>query len=262
VKLSTEGILVRASALVLAIGLLLLHGAAASCRLRATGGSWPPYVYPDEHGKPAGLDIELMRAIAGEAGCEVVIDTELPNLRRDAYFREGKLDLLMAASDVPERHQYARFSLPYRMENVRLFTPRNKLDKFFKLDNFATLAQQGVGVLAPNLGWYGQSFADQQENLRSKGLLYTFNSIDQGVRMLAAGRAELILGDAAAIRYQAAMAKLDLLPLPYVVLSAPVRLMLSKASTGEDILVRLDTAIARLEQRGVLKAIRARYGEQ
>lgn len=240
--------------------LLLLCQDAAACRLRATIGQWIPYVYTGLDGVPAGLDIEMARAILTEAGCELVLLDEVPNLRRDLQFREGKLDLLMAASDIPERHLYSRLTAPYRMEVVRLHTLEAKLDKYRHVD-FATILRDKLPLLAPNSGWYGADYAKYKDQLRAQGLLTTFNNVAQGMKMLAAGRAELILGDVTAMRYEARQSKLALAALPSTLVNAPVRLMLSRASTSEAELTRIDAAIARLEQRGVLKAIRQRYGE-
>ncbi len=251
--------MVRSPSLLLA-ALLLLCQDTAACRLRATTGQWVPYIYPGPDGTPVGLDVELVRAILTEAGCELVLLDELPALRRDVQFKEGKLDLLMAASDLPERHQYARLSAPYRMETVRFHTLRANLGKYRNVD-FDAIVRDRLPLLAPNSGWYGPDYARHRDGLRAQGLLTTFNTFPQGVRMLAAGRAALILGDATAMRFEARQAKLDLVALPQLLVNAPVRLMLSRVSTGEGELARIDAAIDRLEQRGVLKTIRKRYGE-
>ncbi len=250
----------RAPSLLLAAMLLLLCQDAASCRLRATTGQWVPFIYTAPDGTPAGLDIELGRAILTEAGCELVLLDEIPNLRRDVQFKEGKLDLLMAASDLPERHAYARLSSPYRMETVRLHTWHANAEKYRHVD-FDSIIRDKLTILAPNSGWYGPDFARHKEKLKELGLLSTFNTFSQGLKMMAAGRSELILGDATAMRYEAQLAKLNLAALPTLLVNAPVRLMLSKASTTEADLARINAAIARLEQRGTLRAIRSRYGE-
>ncbi len=250
----------RAASLLLATLLLLLCQAASACHLRAITGPWIPYMYAGPDGTPIGLDVELARAIVTEAGCKLTFLDELPALRRDFNFREGKIDLLLAASDIPERHQFARFTVPYRMEVVRFHTLRAKMEKYRDVD-FDAILRDKLTVLAPLNGWYGASYAQHKETLRAQGLLTYFNSFPQGVKMFAAGRADLLLGDATAMRFEAKLAKLDLVALPYSLVNAPVSLMLSRASTTEAQLARIDAAIARLEHRGVLKAIRSRYVE-
>jgi polar amino acid transport system substrate-binding protein len=261
IKVLQPRFIVRAPSLLLAACLLLLCQDTAACRLRASTGQWIPYIYPGPDGTPIGLDVELVRAILTEAGCELLLLEELPALRRDVQFREGKLDLLMAASDLPERHEFARLTAPYRMETVRFHTLRPNLGKYRNVD-FDAIVRDRLTLLAPNSGWYGPAYAQHKDGLRAQGLLTTFNTFSQGIKMLSAGRAELIIGDANAMRFEAKQAKLDLVALPLLLVNAPVRLMLSRASTSEADLARIDAAIARLEQRGTLKAIRNRYGEQ
>ncbi len=50
-----------------------------------------------------------------------------------------------------------------------------------------------------------------------------------------------------------------LVALPYSVLRAPVHLMFNAASTSAADIKKIDAAIARLEKRGALKAIRDSY---
>ncbi|MNR49989.1 hypothetical protein D3C85_1694470 [compost metagenome] len=78
--------------------------------------------------------------------------------------------------------------------------------------------------------------------------------------MFKAGRGELIMGDAAAVRAEARRLGVALAALPFVPFRAPVHLMLNAASTTPQQLERINAAIAQLEQNGTLAAIRVRYG--
>lgn len=237
----------------------LLAGAVPPCHFKVAAESWPPYVYRDATNNVAGLDAELTHAILDEAGCTLSWEGELPVMRRERLFREGLIDLQMAASDTPERRAFARFSAPYRHEVVRLFTTPARLEALRAIDGLDAVLAGGATLLAPNLGWYGADYERVREPLKAGRRLSTFGNISQGLRMLAAGRGDLIMGDAAAVRSEALRAGVSVVALAPVVLSAPVHLMLSRASTGEDVLQRVNGAIARLESRGALAAIRARY---
>lgn len=221
---------------------------------------WPPYIYSDGTGKLTGVDLELVQAIMKEAGCALRIEPQLPALRRQILFREGKLDLMLAASDTPERRRYARFSKPYRNESVGLFTTPDKLDRFRKLASFNAIARQRVSLLAPKAGWYGKGYHLAGGALEANGNRSTFGSFQQGVQMFKAGRADLIMGDSMALRHEARRQEVALAALPYVPFRAPVHLMLNAASTTRADLDSLNAAIRRLEQNGVLPAIRARHG--
>lgn len=240
----------------------LAQGAQAACSkpLTMVAEEWPPYSYTDTDGQQMGLDIALARAIVGEAGCALVILPAVPPVRRTLLFEQGQVDLLLAASDRPARHRVARFTIAYRQETVGLFALASHAAAYRAVDSFAAVDALGLSVLAPRVGWYGPAFARHVPTLRGAGRLYDYGTIDQGMRMLSAERAQLIIGDVAALNDAASQAHLTLHQLPVAVYSTPVHLMLSRASTTAADVAALDAAIARLEQSGALRTIRMRYG--
>ncbi|MTW05036.1 transporter substrate-binding domain-containing protein [Duganella ginsengisoli] len=233
---------------------------ADACHLRMAPESWPPYIYSGANGVLAGADVELAQAILREAGCTIEFVAELPSLRREILFRQGKLDLMLAASKTEERRRYARFSSPYRQEHVRLFAAPDKVQKFAGIDSFDAIARQRIAVLAPRAGWYGADYARAAAATDAGMWRNTFGNFQQGIQMFRAGRAELIMGDAAALEHAARQQGITLAALPYVPFSAPVHLMLNASSTTQDQLARINSAIARLEHSGALATIRTRYG--
>ncbi|MDN2710989.1 transporter substrate-binding domain-containing protein [Janthinobacterium sp. SUN118] len=229
---------------------------ALACRMTMALEQWPPYVYRDAQGRYTGLDLELLQAIFREARCTLVTLPELPTARRQLLFQQGGLDLMLAASETPERQSYARFSISYRDETVGIFSkPGNQ----HPIDSFAQLARGKSTLLAPKVGWYGPQYAAARPVLEKEGRLNAFGSFQQGIRMLDAGRAELLMGDVLAVRHEARLQGVALNALPFLALRAPVHLMLNTHSTSSADLARLNAAITRLEQRGTLAAIRARY---
>ncbi|UTY56621.1 transporter substrate-binding domain-containing protein [Massilia sp. erpn] len=234
-------------------------GPALACSLKMAPEQWPPYIYRDARARLTGLDLELVTAIMHEAGCTLLIQQELPSARRQLMFQNGNLDLMLAANSTPERRAYARFSVPYRYEIVGLFTTPGKLKQYQQISSFDDVSDQQLTLLAPKVGWYGPDYARSMHGIEAGGRLSTFNSFQQGIRMFAAGRAELIMGDAAALRYEARQQGVPLTSLPYVPFKAPVHLMLNAVRTTQADLDQINAAIGRLEQRGVLDTIRARY---
>lgn len=236
------------------------HAGACSRALNMVIEEWPPYSYTNEENLQTGLDMDMAKAILKEAGCTLVTAPPLPSVRRALLFERGEFDLMLAATDTPERRRFARFSNAYRHETVALFALARDYARYAGINGMAALARGQAAVLAPRVGWYGQDFARAAPGLRAAGRLFEFGSFDQGLRMLGAGRAPLIMGDRAAIMYEAQRQRLALRQLPFVLAQAPVHLMLSRASTTEDDLARINAAIARLEKNGSLQALRARYG--
>lgn len=232
---------------------------AVACRMTMALEQWPPYLYRDAQGNYTGLDLELLRAIFKQARCTLLSVPELPTARRQLLFQKGGLDLMLAASDTSERHAYARFSVSYRDETVGIFGKAGTHAAQRHVGSFAQLARGKSTLLAPKVGWYGAQYAAARPALEKAGRLNTFGSFQQGIRMLDAGRADLLLGDVLAVRHEARLQGVALHTLPFLVLRAPVHLMLNARTTSADDLARLNTAITHLEQRGVLAAIRARY---
>lgn len=246
--------------LLLAAVLLQFALQAGACTLRMAPEEWPPYFYHNVKSGLVGVDYELVQAIMQQAGCALQVEKEMPPVRRNVLFLQGKLDLQMAASVTEERRGYARFSLPYRQETVGIFALAQRQDKFRAVGSFQDMVAQRVGLLAPRLGFYGDDYERITPLLNAEGLRSVFGTFEQGVKMLEAGRGDLIMGDAFALRYAARINNIKLVPLAYVPYRAPVHLMLNAASTTQAQLARINQAITLLEQNGALPAIRARYG--
>ncbi|MES2152789.1 MAG: transporter substrate-binding domain-containing protein [Pseudomonadota bacterium] len=249
------------------IGLALAGAAfnaapAATCSkpLTMVSEEWPPYVFAGADHRQTGLDLEMVQAIFKEAGCTLVVGEPMPTVRRLLLFEQGKFDLMLAASDIPDRHRFARFTVAYRNETVGLFALASRFEAYRTLGGFEAIIERGTTLLAPKVGWYGPDYERHAPVLKAQGRLFDFSTLNQGMRMLRARRAELIMGDTAAIWYQARHERMALRQLPFVAWSAPVHLMLSRAATTARDLAVLDAAIARLEKSGELKAIRHSYG--
>ena len=233
--------------------------AACSKPLVMATEPWPPYVIADP-GKTGGLDIELARAILEEAGCTLVISDLMPTVRRMMMFQQGQFDLMLAASDIPERRGVAWFTVPYRHETVALFSLSGRFDELRRLEGLDGLAGSTHKVLVPRIGWYGKQYAALRPQLVRQARLHDYATRAQGMQMLKVGRADLLMADQAAVAYAARHASVQVERLPRVVYSAPVSLMLSKASTTREDVEQLNAAIVRLEKSGALQAIRERYG--
>lgn len=245
---------------VIALAAAALDAAAACSKpLVMATEPWPPYVIADP-GKTGGLDIELAKAIVSEAGCELVISDIMPTVRRMMMFQRGSFDLMLAASDIPERRGFARFTIPYRHETVGLFNLASRSASLRAAGGLEGVVKGKYQLLVPRIGWYGQRYAEVRPLLVQQARLHDYSTLAQGMQMLSVGRADFLMADQAAVAYAANHAGIKVERLPRVVYSAPVALMLSKASTTQADIEQLNGAIARLEKSGALQAIRERYG--
>ncbi len=110
------------------------------------------------------------------------------------------------------------------------------------------------------MGYYGDAYEKSMGALRDSKRLSQFVDFSQGMRMLAAGRAPFILGDAAGVEHAAARQGVKVQPLPFWLVDAQVHLMFSRSTIREADVRRIDAAIERLQKRGTFEQIRRSYG--
>ena len=95
------------------LGLFALAGGSATadadCRLRVGWEPYAIYTYADESGKVSGADIDLMREIGRELGCEITFK-EAPWTRVLLEVENGTIDVSTSTSRTPEREKFAWFS--------------------------------------------------------------------------------------------------------------------------------------------------------
>lgn len=228
--------------------------------ITTTSGEWAPYNYVDAQGRYTGMDVELSRAIILEAGCTLVEMDRMPPVRNTHMFKAGKVDMMTGASRTLERSKGAFFSVAYRTEMIRLFAAPDVARRYAHVKSFSDVMREELTLLAPRVGWYGHEYHEHVQELRAGKRLFQFNEFPDGVNMLAAGRAMLILGDQASVTHAAARRRLKLVALPFWLVDAPVHLMFNKRTMTQDDVRRIDAAIERLRRRGVLERIRRSYG--
>lgn len=236
-------------------------GAHACSKAMTMGtGQWEPYAYYDAQKRFTGIDADMVRAIFKEAGCALVELDAMPPTRNMLLFNRGEIDMLTGASRTPERLKRARFSLAYRDETVGLFALADGAEKYQAIHSFDEFLRSPLALLAPKVGYYGDAYEKSMASLRERKRLSQFVDFTQGIRMLAAGRAAFILGDAAGVEHAAARQGIKVQPLPFWLVDAQVHLMFSRTTISEDDVRRIDAAIERLQRRGTFEQIRRSYG--
>jgi polar amino acid transport system substrate-binding protein len=195
--------------------------------LRVAVEEWPPYQH-EVDGHWTGTDVEMVGQWLHRAGCRVEF-VPVPAGRSHLMLERGDIDILMAASDVAERHQYAWFTRPYRQEVVVVFGLQGRPDLPVA---FAPLRDTSLVLIAPRAGWYGADYARIRGELIEAHRLLVFDTTRQAITLLAAGRGDLLLADRDAVLVTAAELGIALRQ-QWVANDAPVHLMLSRASLTE-----------------------------
>ena len=247
--------------LALAMAPLPAHANQCSKPISLATGQWEPYSYYDARGNFTGIDADMVRAIFSEAGCTLVELGSMPASRNLTLFFRGDIDMMTGASVTPERAKRAWFSLPYRDETVGLFFLADGKKQFPGLHSFNdVVAQARLSLLAPRVGYYGPLYEKHMPALLEAKRLSQFIDFTQGMRMLAAGRGNFMLGDASAVEHAAVRQGVKVQPLPFWLVESRVHLMFSRATVPQADVHRIDAAIERLQRRGVFERIRQNYG--
>ncbi len=257
----------RSLALVLLV-LLVVPAKADTFDRTLKGGwyLWDPYQYLQNKGGNeilTGLDVELMRAIASEAGYRVE-QTAVPWRQHIEDLRTGARDIASGATRTPQRAQFAAFSKPYREETNVLYLPAIAASTFafeavpetlerFEADTFR------LGVIA------GYAYADPRINafiadpVHAPLLVPAANDRENFVNLMA-GRIDGFLADrlvGATTAWRGGWSS-DVAALP-VGDPVPIHLMFSKASVPDAAVAAFNAAIDHVIDSGARRSIFQSY---
>lgn len=240
--------------------LLAATPVAAECTLKVGWETWIPYSYEDAEGRVTGLDIDLLRAMAKQAGCELSF-FEVPWGRLLEELRHGNLvQMAKGASYTSERASYAWFSDPYRTEVMELFMPREDLNQY-TFTAFEDMIDAGFRLGVGRDHYYGEAFAQAMKNPSFQRLTQEVTTDIQNIKKLEIGRIDGFLSD----RYVAAHLLRERGPTgwvqahPMYVNSNGVHLMFSKQAVQPETVARFNAALEGLKESGEYDRILAAY---
>ncbi|HEX9011287.1 MAG TPA: transporter substrate-binding domain-containing protein [Holophagaceae bacterium] len=217
--------------------LLALAGTAPRKVVVGINRDYPPYEYLDASGRPAGYDVDLLRALAE------VEDLQL-EFRADTWdgtlqaFRSGRLDMLAGMLHSQAREAFADFSTPHLVVHYSIFVRHGDrgIGGESDLPGHRVLVERG---------------SQMDDHLRASGLgafLEPVDSEPEALRRLAAGQ-----GDAAVAPQLEGLvlAKQDHLPIQSVGGPLFTRQLCFATRKGDaELLFRLNTGLAILNQTG------------
>lgn len=149
----------------------------------------------------------------------------------------------------PERDRFARFSKPFFLERVSVYTRRGAGPQFSSLRD---LYGKRIGVLR---GWaYGEDF-DRARAAR-KFEVTEVDTDDRNFMKLSLGRIDFAIATALSGELLAtARPDFDVEPSHYDLVAAPIHLAINKRSPQVSLLARFDAEIAEMRRTGELDAI-------
>ena len=185
----------RLKALVLGIVLALAAGGPAAAQggvLRiGIDGTYPPFSSVEKGGKLTGFDVDIAQALCKQmqAKCQLVKMKDWYNLIPS--IQAGEFDVVVASMSItPERQQKIDFTDRYYTTPVKL------------------VARQGSGIAGTPASLQGRRLGVQRgtthetyalAKLGGIAQLQSFDTLDQALGELAAGRLDVVMGDSLAL---------------------------------------------------------------
>ncbi len=253
----------RTSAVALILGALLaLTGCAEQsppCQLTIGWDPWEPYQYQDVGGSVTGLDIELIEAMAGRAGCDLMYEENdwAALLNR---VREGAVDVILGATQTQDRASYGWFSDPYRSESFGLFVRSGEANNYSD-NTLAALLDKSFKVGVTNQYIYGDEVMALQDDPKYSEKFQAVTVGEANFERLRNFEIDGFLEDpfvAAAVIRRKGLHE-DIEAHPIVIETGEVRLMFSRASVSEDVVNRFNASLAEMKQDGTHESLMQKY---
>ncbi len=231
--------------------LLLLLGIAfpAEGTLRVAGDrSFPPFMFLDERGEPAGLDAAVLRLLGEQLGRSVSFDL-LSWADAVHALETGSADVLASMRVTPEREAQYRFVRPHNVNHLKIFTRIAATH----IVTSADLRGRRVGVQRRDIA---EAFCRQQ---LAEADLWLYEDQPRALRALADGEVDAFVGNEAVVLYTIARDNFtDLFhALEPPLLSSPYAMALRSDDVA--LAASLDQALALLERNGTLHRTQERW---
>lgn len=246
-------------------GLMLVLSMAASpaagCTLGFGWEPYRPYAY-EENGEVMGMDVMLLRLLAGEQGCSLMVK-QLPWARLLLELRAGNIDVSASTSWTPERAEFALFSIPYRRSEVAIFVRRGEGGRY-ALNSLADIPAIGFRLGYIRDYYYGAEFAHLMESSFFASHLEDAPSYAINIQKLLARRIDgFIVDDIGVMGSEAAaLGALDQVErYPLAIASKDLYFMFSRASVDPVLVAAINRSLAAMKADGRLQAIIDRFLE-
>lgn len=229
------------------------------CAVTMGWDPWEPYHYLNPRGEVTGLDVELVRAAGEKLGCEVRFEqADFAELLR--MLRAGEVDLVPGATISPAREEFARFSIPYRDEDVYIWVRSGDRELLENADLARLLeSERRIGITE------GFLYGDEAEGLLNDpdyaDLLVEARLTDLNLMRLVDHEVDAVLADPYVVhtiqRRLGLSGRIAALETP--VTEGEVSLMFSRESVDEELLADFNRALETLQEDGTQERILQNY---
>lgn len=216
---------------------------------------WYPYQYQDNNHQLKGLDVLILNAIAEQTSANLAY-IKLPWKRHLMYLKKGEVNIAMGSSRNREREEYAYFTDPYRIEEIRLFVMKGK-EIEIELLSLADVIDSKYIIGFERGYFYGDEFKSLSERPTFKSHFNEVTDLSQNVQMLQKGHIDGLLADPIAMNTYIEMFNLQgkFSQHSLFIYQADIYFMLSKTSMSLEDVTQFNHAIAALKKSGKIQKI-------
>ncbi|MCW8876849.1 MAG: transporter substrate-binding domain-containing protein [Kangiellaceae bacterium] len=229
------------------------------CQLNMGWDPWEPYQYLAPGDEVKGLEIDLVSAMAKEAGCELkFVQKNWMNLLNG--IRNGSIDLLGGASKTEARKKFAHFSDPYRHESFILYIRAGESEKYVGKDLKALLTENfRLGVTQDYI--YGDQVSELQDDEVLANNFVSVPTTEVNYYNLIQNQIDGFLEDPFVAAYTVKRKGLqeEIEAHTLEVHSGAVSIMFSKKSVKKETVDAFNKALATLKQTGEYQKILDKY---
>ncbi len=235
-------------------------GADLACSLSVGWEPYGVYSYVEADGKVAGVDIDLMKALASDISCKVTF-RQLPWPRHLLELQAGLVDVATSVRKSSERAAYGWFSEPYRQVEFALFVHRGQVANYH-LTSLEGIAEENFRLGIVDGYYYGPMFAGLMK--RPEFARQIEGALDYGtnIRKLVHGRIDGVLAEDVNVLIQEAKTlglyeSLEIYPL--AIPGDELHLLFSKQSVTRATVAAINASLRKLKADGRLQQIFDRY---
>lgn len=230
-----------------------------SCNLSFGWDPWAPYQYLTPDDEVAGLEIELVKAMAKRADCNLrFVQKNWMSLLND--IRAGKIDVLGGASQTKAREKFAQFSMPYRQESFVLYIRTGELEKYQSPD-LRALLDKGFKLGVTQDYVYGSDVTELQNLAQYQENFVSVATSEENYFNLTQKHIDGFLEDPFVATYTIKGKGLQeqIEAHTIEIYSGDVALMFSKRSVDPQIVVAFNKALMEMQKSGEYQKILAKY---
>lgn len=234
--------------------------AVAACALRMGWEPYAIYTFADQGDEPTGVDIELIKAVADDVGCEVTF-RQLPWARMVLELENGVIDVTSSTSRTPEREHFAYFSEPYRVAEMAVFVRRGEAANY-ALETLSSVPGVGFRLGVITGYYYGPEFARLMEDPQFAAQVDGAAEYETNLRKLLHGRIDGLLVDDAGVAMGEAKSlgiedRIERHPVP--VAGDELHFMFSRKTVDPATFAALNASLAKMIADGRVDKVMAKY---